>query len=152
MRLIPSRGINGLPGSVEHGLAGRRDEIHVEERDIIVAGVALGADEPRICVDREPIGCQKLADAEVVGHLRETPRIRPAAPAPARAAVVGRLVRIVEADGSVSNDEYERGQAILNADIFKDAAHNIRHLAHRESRMRPHWRRFFLSIQLQAGL
>ena len=96
-----------------------RDQILVEEGDRVVAGVALAADEPGGRVDGQPLGGQQLAHARIVGHLREGPRVRPAASAPARTAVVRRLVRVVEADRSVSDDEHERREAIANPDIFE---------------------------------
>ena len=151
VRLAPPRRLNRLPGSLEQRLATRRDEILVEERDRVVAGVALGSDEPGGRVDGQPLGGQQLAHARVVGHLREGPGVRPAASAPARTAVVGRLVRVVEADRSVSDDEHERREAIANPDIFEDAPHDIRHLPHGEPGMLPDGRRCVLAIQLQAG-
>ena len=108
---------------------------------VVVAGVALGSDEPRARVDGQPLGGQQLAHARVVGHLREGPRIRPAASAAARTAVVGRLVRVVETDRSVSDDEHERRQAIANPDVFEDAADDIRHLPHGEPGILPDGRR-----------
>src|SRR5205807_7412656 len=119
--------------------------------DRVVAGVALGADEPRRGVNPQPLGGQKVAYARVVGHLCEGARIWSATSAPARPAVVRRLVRVVQADGAVSEDEHERREAIANTDIVEDAAHDVRHLPYRESRMRPDGRRFVLAIQLQAG-
>ena len=151
VRLAPPRRLDRLLGSLEQRPAARGDEILVEERDRVVAGVALGADEPRGRVDGQALGGQQLAHARVVGHLREGPRVRPAASAAARAAVVGRLVRVVEADRSVSDDEHERREAIANADVFEDAPHDVRHLPHGEPGMRPDRRRRVLAIQLQAG-
>ena len=99
----------------------------------------------------QPLGGQQLADARVVGHLREGPRVRPAASAAARAAVVGRLVRVVEADRSVSDDEHERRQAIANPDVLEDTPHDVRHLPHREPGMLSRSAARLLAIQLQAG-
>src|SRR4029077_507776 len=92
VRLAPPRRFNGLPGALEYGLATCRDEILIEKHDRVVAGVALAADEPRLGVDGQPFGRQKLAHAGVIRHLRKRPRVRPTAPTAARPAVVGRLV------------------------------------------------------------
>ena len=86
---------------------------------------------------RSAFGGQELAHARVVRHLRERPRVRPAAAAAARAAVVRRLVRVVEADRSVSDDEHERRQTSGDPDVGEDAADDVRHLAHREPGVRP---------------
>jgi hypothetical protein len=51
----------------------------------------------------------------------------------------------------MSDDEHESRQVIANSDILQDAAHDIRHLAHRKPGMRPDRRRFFLPIQPEAG-
>ena len=101
--------------------------------------------------DRQPLGGQQLPHARIVGHLRERAGVRPAAAAAASAAVVGRLVRVVQADRSVADDEHERREPIANADIFEDTPDDIRHLAHGESGILPDRRRFVLAIQLQAG-
>ncbi len=79
-------------------------------------------------VDGQPVGRQQLAHARIVGHLREGAGVGPAASAPARAAIVGRLVRVIETDGAVANDEHERREAIANPRVFQDAPHDIRHL------------------------
>src|SRR5207248_4174780 len=83
--LATPRDINSLGGSRERRLAPRRDEIFVEERDRVVARVALSADEPGGGIDRQTLCRQDLAHARIVGHLREGARIRPAASAAARA-------------------------------------------------------------------
>ncbi len=111
----------------------RGAEILVEEGDGVAAGIALRADEPGALVNHESGGREPLADARVVGHLRERPRVRPATPAAARAAVVRRFVRIVQAEGPVPDDEDERREAIAESDILEDLAHDVRHLRHGEA-------------------
>src|SRR5581483_7477670 len=98
VRLAPPRGLDGLPGPLEPRTARGRHEVLVEEDDGVVARVALGSDEPRPLVYREPFGRKEAADARIVGHPGEGSRVRPAAPAAAGAAVVRRFVRVVQAD------------------------------------------------------
>jgi hypothetical protein len=64
--------------------------------------------------------------------LREGARIRPAAPAATRPAVMGRFVRIIQTDRTVADDEHERRQAIADPDVVEDTSHDVRHLSHRE--------------------
>jgi hypothetical protein len=152
VRLASPRRVDRFFGRFEKRLEVCRDQILVEERDRVVAGVALGADEPRGRRDRQPLGGEQFAHTRVVGHLREGPRVGPAAAAPARPAVVGGLVRVVEADRSVADDEHERREAITNPDVFEDAADDVRHLAYGESRILSDGRRVVLAIELQSRL
>ena len=55
-----------------------------------------------------PLRRKQLAHAGVVGHLRESPRVRSAPSAAARPAVVRRLVGVVEADRSVPDHQHQR--------------------------------------------
>ncbi len=146
-----ARRLNRVHGSLEERSESCRDEILVEERHLVVAGVALGSNEPGRRVDRQPLRGQQLAHARVVGHLREGAGVRPASPATARTTVMGRLVRVVETDRSMSDHQHERREAIANADVFDDAADDICHLPYGEPEMLPDRRRVVLAIQLQTG-
>ena len=100
---------------------------------------------------RQPLGGQQLAHARVVGHLREGPGVGPAASAAARPAVVGRLVRVVEADRAVPDDEHQRREAIANADVFEHAPDDVGHLPTVNPECFPMGGAVVLAIQLQAG-
>ncbi len=151
VRLAPPRRLDRLTRPLEHRVAARGDQILVEEGDRVVAAVALGADEPGRRLDAQPLGGQPLPHARVIGHLRERPGVGPSPSTPARPAVVGRLVRIVKADRSVADDEHQRREAIANADVLEDAAHDVRHLPDREADMRSDRWRSVLPVQLQTG-
>ena len=151
VRLATPRDINSLAGSRERRLAPRRDEIFVEERDRVVARVALSADEASACGDRQPIKREQLPDTRIVRHLGKRARVRTAAAAAAGATVVRGFMRIVQADRSMTDNEHKRSKSIDDADVFDHAAHDIGHLADREARIRADRRHRVVAIELQAG-
>jgi hypothetical protein len=89
VRLAPPGDLDRLAGLGEDRLARRGNEVVIEERQRVVAGVALGPDEPCAGVDGQPLARQQFTDAPIVGHLRKGSRVGAAASAPARPAVVG---------------------------------------------------------------
>ena len=112
VRLATPRRLNRAHGPLEQRSARRREEILVEERHLVVAGVALGADEPGGRVDRQPSAASSpRADRWPSARRRGrwARRVRHRTP-----TVVSRLVGVVEADRSVSDDEHERREAIAN--------------------------------------
>ena len=151
VRLATPRRLNRVHSPLEQRPRRLGDEIVVEERHLVVAGVALASDEPRGRVDRQPLGGKQLPHARIVGHVRECAGVGPAAAAAARSTVVRRFVRVVEADRSVSDHEHERREAIANADLFDDSTDDIRHLPHGEPGIPSDRRRFVFAIQLQPG-
>ena len=133
VRLTPARGIDCIPCSLKYRLVLRRNKIVIIEGHHVIACISLGADEPGTVRDVQTFRGQKLPDSRVVGHLCECARVGPATPPTARAAIVGRFMRIVETDRSVSYDKDEGRKTIADTDIFQDASHDVRHLAHCES-------------------
>ena len=111
----------------------RRNKIVIVERHCVIACIPLGADEPCIVWDAQIFRGQELADSWVVGHLCECTRVGPTAPPTASAAIVGRFMRVIETDRSVPYHKYEGRQTVADTDIFQNASHNVRHLAHCES-------------------
>ena len=143
--------LNRVHGPLEQRPPVSGKEIVVEERHLVIAGVALASDEPRARCNRQPLGGKQLLHAGIVGHLRKCAGIGPAPAAAARSTIVRRFVGIVEADRSMSDDEYKRRQAIANADIFNDSTDDIRHLPHGKAGIPSDGRRFAVAIQLQPG-
>ena len=85
----------------------RRDAIQVEERDRVVAGVVLGADEPRVASIVEPLGGQQPAHPRsfaIWAKARAFGPPRPPPHAPQSWADSCGLLRLM----TVADDEHER--------------------------------------------
>ena len=151
VRFAPARGLDGFHGAIEERPHRIRHEVVVEERHLVVAGVALAPQKPCARANRQPLGREQLPDARVIGHLREGAGVRPPATAAAGAAVVRRLVRVVEADRPVSDHEHERRQPVVDAEVLQHPADDVGHLAHGEARVLPDRRRLLLAVQTETG-
>ncbi len=131
VRLPPARGVEDVARTDEERTYGRRDRVLIEIDHAVVAGIALRTHEPDRRIDRQPLRGQQASHLWAVGHLREGACVRSAAPASARPAVMCRLMRVVEADRAVADDEHERRHAAGNAGIFEQPPDDRRHLGRR---------------------
>ncbi len=94
-----------------------RQPLGVEQCDRIVTCVVVAADEPRPRRDANPPLLQPGAHPRVVQHVRRRPPVRRARAAPARPAVVGALVRVVQAARPVPEDEHQWCEAVDQPDV-----------------------------------
>src|SRR4030095_11933766 len=99
-------------------------------------------------IDSQSLRSEYSTDARVVRHLGKCSRIRSAASAAARTAVVCRLVRVVEADRTMTDDENEWRQS-AEAIVVQDARDDRRHLYDSETRMLAYGRWRVIPVQLQ---
>src|SRR5262245_31167792 len=108
MGFTPSRRVNGSLRSLEHRPTVRRKEILIKDGDIVITRVALSPDKPRSGVDHDSFQRQQLTDTRIVGHVGKGARVGAAATPAASAAIVGRLMRIVQTDRAVAENEDQR--------------------------------------------
>ena len=66
VRFAPPGRLDRIPRSVEQRLTPRRNEILIEERDGVVARIALSADEPRVPVEGPLFGGQQFGSSSDV--------------------------------------------------------------------------------------
>ena len=111
---------------------GHRQQIEIEEGDRIGAGVVESAQEPGIAGDRQAALGQHVADAQIVEHGGHRPGVGTAGVPRASPAIVGRLVRIVEAVRSVAQEQHQPGEAARQADVAQHPFAEIAHLFQRK--------------------
>ena len=86
------------------GACAARQRVEVVVAHAVVGGVVQRADEPGVGGDVDAALAHAVAHVGAVGHVGEEPRVGAAAPAAAGAAVVRRLVRVVEAGRAVAEE------------------------------------------------
>src|SRR5262245_42007075 len=101
MCLAPTRDLECILRLLKEPFLLFRNELFIVERHSVIACIPLGTDEPCFFRDAQTLSGQEFANSWVVGHLRECARVGPPAPTPARAAIVGGFMGVVEADRSV---------------------------------------------------
>ena len=129
-----ARTVKGGPQGIDLGAMSRRQTIQVEKVDAITASVVVAADEPSIIRNDDALGSQKRRPhLRTVRHGGEQSGVRTAAAAAARAAIVGGLMRIVDAGAAVAEDDHETRMPGPQAGRSEDRGDAVGHLLRRET-------------------
>jgi hypothetical protein len=123
--------VEKLAGLGEVVVMGDGEAVEVVVGDAVVAGIVVSAEEYGFARNAEAFLGQALAHRGIIGHLGKGAGVGPAATAAACAAIMRRLVGIVQTGGAVADDEDEPGKAGGQADIAKQALGNVGHFFHR---------------------
>ena len=126
-------GVELPPQPAERGSRSCWNAVEIVELDAVVAGVVLTADEPGRLRDDHVLSRQQPAHLGLVGHRCKGARVGTAVASTARAAVVGRFLRVVEARRAVAQDQHQRRETFRQTDLFERRTHDRRHLLVREA-------------------
>ena len=119
-----------------------RHQIEVEKSDRVSARVVLSAHEPRVAGNLNASGRQHFADGGRIQKRRQRAAIRPALASRTGAAIVSRLVGVVEAKRAMAKEQHQPRESRRQADVAEQAFAERRHFLQREADM----------IALRAGI
>src|SRR6185437_10211022 len=99
--------------------------IEIEEFDVVVAGIVITANEPGVLGNVDPFFSQPVTHFLSVSHCGKKPCIRPASPTSACAAIMSRLMWIIQAAGAVAQDYHQTCETAHQAGRAQNARHSF---------------------------
>ena len=106
------------------------DEVHVQQRHDVIAGVMEAPHKNRCLGDLQASLHQDFANPGVVENLREGPGIGAAVVSAARAALIRRFVWIIKAVGAVPQDDNQPGKPADQSHVAQQPFADINHFLH----------------------